>query len=121
MKHNKLISLLLILEFAYILLKEGDLVWMYIRYFNDGYAYTFYIVFVLLMLPLGATGVYLMKRWAIIPLWVYVFLPLLGDTLSYYSVSFYSLHIFGFLSIVVNAIIVTYLTIEIRTRNSRIE
>lgn len=105
MKPNKIISIILALEFIYTAYK---VIPSLLLNYNPSDAITYLIVFIILLLPLiSSIGTFFNKKWAIILLWIYVFSPFL---LSFFQIINGFFTYVGYYSIILVTICATFLS-----------
>jgi len=103
MKINKIISIVLALEFVYALYK---IIPTFLMSFDSSQPVPYIIVFlILILLLISAIGIFFNKKWAVIALWVFIALPLIGRVVVPF-VTF----IGGYYFVIVNVIAATYLS-----------
>ena len=103
MRYNKVISIILVLEFLFALYKTVP---MFLMTYTSASLIPAILMFTTItLLLISAIGVFLNKKWSVIILWVFILFPFIAKT-------FMSFIIFtgGYLFIVINVIIATYLT-----------
>ena len=103
MKINKIISIILVLEFVYALYK---IIPTFLMTFDSSQPIPYLITLsIIVLLLISAIGIWFNKKWAVITLWVFIVLPFIGRMIMPFMA-----FIGGYFLVVINVIAATYLS-----------
>ena len=102
MKINKIISILLALEFAYTLYR---IIPTFLMTFSPSHIVPYIITFsIIALLLISAIGIFFNKKWAVITLWIFILLPFLARIIMPFMA-----FIGGYYFVVIDVVVATYL------------